>query len=84
MKIYDILLLFYKMPVVETRKTPSFILSVAAITTVLKWTIRTVMSWHIHFSIQLEMCQYDTDVPTQGHPHPHSGILQKMKLKKGP
>ena len=28
------------------------------------------------------MCQYDTDVPTTGHPHPHEGILQKMKLKK--
>ena len=27
-----------------------------------------------------EMCQYDTDAP----PHPHFGILQKMKLKKGP
>ena len=26
------------------------------------------------------MCQYDT--PAQGHPHPHAGILQKMKLKK--
>ena len=22
--------------------------------------------------------------PTQGHPHQHAGILQKMKLKKGP
>ena len=30
------------------------------------------------------MCQYDTDAPTQGHPQPHAGILQKMKLKKGP
>ena len=29
------------------------------------------------------MCQYDTDAPTQGHPHPHTSILQKMKLKKG-
>ena len=29
------------------------------------------------------MCQYDTDAPAQGHPHPHAGILQKMKLKKG-
>ena len=28
------------------------------------------------------MCQYDTDAPTQSHPHPHTGILQKMKLKK--
>ena len=28
---------------------------------------------------KLEMCQYDTDAPAQGHPHP-----QKMKLKKGP
>ena len=31
-----------------------------------------------------EMCQYDTDAPAQGHPHPHAGILQKMKLKKAP
>ena len=28
------------------------------------------------------MCQYDTDAPAQGHPHPNAGILQKMKLKK--
>ena len=27
------------------------------------------------------MCQYDTDAPAQGHPQPHAGILQKMKLK---
>ena len=33
---------------------------------------------------KLEMCQYDTDAPAQGHPHQHAGILQKMKLKKGP
>ena len=33
---------------------------------------------------KLEMCQYDTDAIAQGHPHPHTGILQKMKLKKGP
>ena len=26
---------------------------------------------------QLEMCQYDTDAPAQGNPHPHAGILQK-------
>ena len=32
---------------------------------------------------QLEMCQYDSDAPAQGHPQPHVGILQKMKLKKG-
>ena len=32
---------------------------------------------------RLEMCQYDTDAPVQGHPQPHTGILQKMKLKKG-
>ena len=32
---------------------------------------------------KLEMCQYDTDAPAQGHPQPHAGILQKMKLKKG-
>ena len=30
---------------------------------------------------KLEMCQYDTDAPAQGHPQPHAGILQKMKLK---
>ena len=35
------------------------------------------------FKEKLEMCQYDTDVPAQGHNHPHAGILQKMKLKKG-
>ena len=28
------------------------------------------------------MCQYDIDAPAQGHPHPHAGILQKMKLKQ--
>ena len=33
---------------------------------------------------KLEMCQYDTDAPAQGHPQPHAGILQKTKLKKGP
>ena len=32
---------------------------------------------------KLEMCQYDTDAPAQGHPQPHAGSLQKMKLKKG-
>ena len=31
---------------------------------------------------KLEMCQYDKDAPTQGHPQSHAGILQKMKLKK--
>ena len=31
---------------------------------------------------KLEMCQYDIVAPAQGHPHPHTGILQKMKLKK--
>ena len=36
-----------------------------------------------HLQIKLEMCQYDTDAPAQGHPQPHAGILQKMKLKKG-
>ena len=35
------------------------------------------------FMEKLEMCQYDTDAPAQGHPLPHAGILQKMKLKKG-
>ena len=29
------------------------------------------------------MCQYDKEAPTQGHPQPHAGILQNMKLKKG-
>ena len=29
---------------------------------------------------KLEMCQYDTHAPAQGHPHPYAGILQKMKL----
>ena len=28
------------------------------------------------------MCQYDTDAPAQGHPHPHTGILQKNKVEK--
>ena len=28
------------------------------------------------------MCQYDTDAPTQGHPHPHAGILQKNEVEK--
>ena len=36
------------------------------------------------YMVKLEMCQYDTEAPAQGHPHPHAGILQKMKLKKGP
>ena len=36
-----------------------------------------------HLQIKLEMCQYDTDAPAQGHSQPHAGILQKMKLKKG-
>ena len=31
-----------------------------------------------------EICQYDIDAPHPGaHSHPHTGILQKMKLKKG-
>ena len=33
---------------------------------------------------KLEMGKYDTDAPAQGHPHSHAGILQKMRLKKGP
>ena len=33
---------------------------------------------------KLEMCQYDTDASAKGHPQPHAGILQKLKLKKGP
>ena len=37
-----------------------------------------------HAGFKLEMCQYDTGAPAQGHPYPHAGILQKMKLKKGP
>ena len=28
------------------------------------------------------MCQYDTDAPTQGHPHPYAGILQKNEVEK--
>ena len=31
---------------------------------------------------KLEMCQYYTDAPAQGHPHPYAGILQKKKKKK--
>ena len=31
---------------------------------------------------KLEMCQDDTDALAQGHPHPHAGILQKIKLKQ--
>ena len=31
---------------------------------------------------QLEMCQDDTDAPTQGHPHPHADILQKKNSQK--
>ena len=27
------------------------------------------------------MCQYDTDAPAQGHPHPSTG--EKLSLKKG-
>ena len=30
-----------------------------------------------------EMCQYDTDAPAQGHPHPHAGICKKWSWKKG-
>ena len=33
---------------------------------------------------KLEMCQYNTDASAQDHPHPPAGILQKIKLKKGP
>ena len=33
---------------------------------------------------KIEMYQYDKDAPTQGHPHPHTGILKKMKLEKVP
>ena len=40
--------------------------------------------YNMAYMYKLEMCQYDTDAPAQGHPHPHAGILQKMKLKKGP
>ena len=28
------------------------------------------------------MCQDDMDAPAQGHPHPHAGISQKIKLKQ--
>ena len=34
-------------------------------------------------NMKLEMCQYDTDAPAQGHPQPHAGVLQNIKLKKG-
>ena len=27
-------------------------------------------------------CQDDTDAPTQGHPHPHAGILQKTAIRR--
>ena len=30
------------------------------------------------------MSQNDTDGPAQGHPYPPAGILQTIKLKKGP
>ena len=33
---------------------------------------------------ELEMCQYDTDAPAKGHPHPRAGILQKNEVEKGP
>ena len=39
-------------------------------------------SLHFQDIRKLEMCQYDTDAPAQGHPHPHAGILQKMKFLK--
>ena len=35
------------------------------------------LSW-----IKLEMCQYDTDAPAQGHPHPRAAILQKNEVEK--
>ena len=28
--------------------------------------------------------KYDTDAPAQGHPHPQTDILQKIKLKLAP
>ena len=28
------------------------------------------------------MCQYDTDAPAQGHPHPQAGFLQKNEVAK--
>ena len=43
------------------------------------------MSTHnLHFEqkYELEMCQYDTDAPAQGHPHPHTGCLQKYEVGK--
>ena len=45
-----------------------------------------ILEHFLYMLIKLEMCQYDTDAPTQGHPHPHAGILKKkkMKLKKAP
>ena len=49
-----------------------------------EWPAKIQISLYNLPSMELEMCQYDTDAPTQGHPQPHAGILQKMKLKKGP
>ena len=31
---------------------------------------------------KLELCEYDTDAPAQGHPHTHAGILQKNEVEK--
>ena len=48
---------------------------------------RTWIKFQIQHNLHrknIEMCQYDTDTPAQGHPCPHAGILQKMKLEKGP
>ena len=32
---------------------------------------------------KLEMCQYDTDAPAQGHPHPRT-YFAKNEVEKGP
>ena len=50
-----------------------------------KWLLSftILFGWKKNNKKKLEMCQYDTDAPTQGHNHPQAGILQKMKLKKG-
>ena len=32
---------------------------------------------------KLDMCQYDTDAPAQGHPQLETNIVQKKKFEKG-
>ena len=41
--------------------------------------------WHSHTGNKLEMCQYDTDAPAQGHPYPHAGYFAKNEVEtRGP